>query len=456
MEDQSQQTSPEEDLRTVSRDYLERTASSASRSTGQSRTRHGEFTFGPATLRHRLGSGQTSANPSPGPAAPSITGVLNSSRRSIAVAPPPRQDDDAASRRFSLAGPQPLDTLAANQPYVDPGYAQLNPAYDQPVNVRPVWGLAKPLPHVLRPGMVPATDELEREVQKQHEEVATQPEARMDLEAGRIEPTLRPDRVSDQLDTIRREREISLYRAYQQLNDESPTVSPYAAPRRRRTSDAPTETPHSRLRETIREEPEDGRPEQQPDQPLEEELPQLPEAIATVKQAREEDALQLPYQDAVPLPAYNAEDDEIHNLHTYWSLIRLRFREPLAELLGVSHSLPRTPDHASTLVNSEMADHGAIHTRFQRESFNDGIARCSRRRRHRSLGMGSRDHDSHLRRRRHIRRTPQPSHITDVVHLPRFPAQQDPSLRRGADGWSISRHADLLRSIPTRTSRPAR
>jgi aquaglyceroporin related protein len=70
-----------------------------------------------------------------------------------------------------------------------------------------------------------------------------------------------------------------------------------------------------------------------------EEFPQLSEAIAGVKQAREEreeqEEFKAPYQDVVPLPAYQAEDDEVHNLHTYWSVVRLRFREPLAELLAV-------------------------------------------------------------------------------------------------------------------------
>jgi aquaglyceroporin related protein len=40
--------------------------------------------------------------------------------------------------------------------------------------------------------------------------------------------------------------------------------------------------------------------------------------------------------DAIPLKAYEEDTDEIHNLHTRWSVIRLRFREPLAELLAVS------------------------------------------------------------------------------------------------------------------------
>jgi aquaglyceroporin related protein len=35
------------------------------------------------------------------------------------------------------------------------------------------------------------------------------------------------------------------------------------------------------------------------------------------------------------LEPYDPELDEIHNLHTHWSVIRLKFREPLAELLAV-------------------------------------------------------------------------------------------------------------------------
>lgn len=41
------------------------------------------------------------------------------------------------------------------------------------------------------------------------------------------------------------------------------------------------------------------------------------------------------HREDIHLPAYDAEADEIHNLHTHWSVIRVRFREPLAELLAV-------------------------------------------------------------------------------------------------------------------------
>ncbi|KAL6249630.1 hypothetical protein RBB50_003483 [Rhinocladiella similis] len=317
MENNAQTNDPEEQRpRVSSREYSGHSIPEST-SPAHSRPRYAEFGFGPASLRHRVAS----TVGSPGPAR-SFLAPRDYNRTSVAIAPSTFQDPDTASRTFSLAGPAPIDANTANQPYVDPGYAQLNPAYDQPPNVRPVWGLAKPLPRVLRPGMVPAKDELEQEAVEERE---APPSA--DIEAGRIEPTLRLDKASSQLDTIRRERELSLFRAYQHHLSESPTLSPVGA--RRRSSDARTETPSTRLRthQTI---PEESLPDV-------EAFPQLSEAIATVHQAREEhEEAKDPYQDAVPLPAYQAEGDEVHNLHTYWSIIRLRFREPLAELLAIT------------------------------------------------------------------------------------------------------------------------
>jgi aquaglyceroporin related protein len=117
---------------------------------------------------------------------------------------------DAQSATFTLAGPQQIDTLAANQPHVDPGYAELNPAYDQPVNTRPVWGLAKPLPRVIRPGMVPTKSELKLQIP----EPQKQDPANVDLEQGRVEPTLRLGRISSQLQSARQQRENRLLRSY--------------------------------------------------------------------------------------------------------------------------------------------------------------------------------------------------------------------------------------------------
>jgi len=87
----------------------------------------------------------------------------------------------------------------------DPGYAELNPAYDQPVNTRPVWGIAKPLPRVIRPGMVPTRSELKLQIPTA--EAQKQDPANADLERGRVEPTLRLNRISAQLQSLRQERE---------------------------------------------------------------------------------------------------------------------------------------------------------------------------------------------------------------------------------------------------------
>lgn len=284
--------------------------------------------FRQPSIRRRYGSTQPS--PSPAPSRP--WRYQESDRRSVAIAPS-TLNDDSASRKFSLAGPAPFESLNANLAYVDPGYTQLNPTYDQPANARPVWGLAKPLPHVLRPGMVPTKDELRKEVAKQED----QAESASDLESGRIEPSLRPGKITHQLDDLRRQREIQLVESYhqQRYGATSPEFSPLMRPYK--GSPVPNKIPEIRspLNESIIEEDEEYRHRtSDPD------LSGLEEAISKVNRAKDQDyESRVPYQDAIPLTAYDAEDDEIHNLHTYWSVVRLRFREPLAELLGVSLSI---------------------------------------------------------------------------------------------------------------------
>lgn len=259
---------------------------------------------------------------------------MDSDRRSVAIAPPGTDDNDTASHKFSLAGPAPYESLHANQPYVDPGYAHLNPAYDQPANMRPVWGLAKPLPHVLRPGMVPTKEELKKEVSQKEGDTEDQAESVTDLESGRIESSLRPGKITHQLDDVRRQREIRLYETFQQqeYGQASPQYSPYARPHK--GSPAPHKIPdiQAHFDEPIIEEDEEYRHRtSDPD------LTGLSEAVSKVNKAKDESyETRYPYQDAIPLSAYEVEDDEIHNLHTYWSVVRLRFREPLAELLGIT------------------------------------------------------------------------------------------------------------------------
>lgn len=119
------------------------------------------------------------------------------------------------SRGLSLAGPppEPIPQLqAVYEPYVHPEYASLNPAFAQPANSKPVWSLAKPLPRVIRPGMVPTTSEVFESAQdaqlpaENSQKVGLEVDPN-DLEAGRIELKLNPNKVSAQLKDSRARRE---------------------------------------------------------------------------------------------------------------------------------------------------------------------------------------------------------------------------------------------------------
>jgi aquaglyceroporin related protein len=260
-------------------------------------------------------------------------------RPSIAVAAVTsgRDQDTQSAANFSMAGPAPVNTIEANQAYVDPGYSQLNPAYDQPVNTRPVWGLAKPLPRVIRPGMVPTRSEINL-APPQPQQV--QDLANVDLEQGRIQPTLNVNKISSQLQNTREERENNILRTFSRTG--GPPVSNLG---RAPSSVAAPLSPPS---EAIEEEDEDlGL---QPLEPKEDQAGSArqgeqttptqhwypDDAASAVTEHEQEGDLDGDYiHGDIPLPAYDAEADEIHNLHTHWSVIRLRFREPLAELLAV-------------------------------------------------------------------------------------------------------------------------
>lgn len=422
-------TSTNEASRLISRDFADQEPLRqlrSVRSVASSRFRQ-------PSIRRRLDS--THPSPSPGPSLP-WRQFIDSDRRSVAIASG-REDDLASHRTFSLAGPPTIDSLLANQTYVDPGYVQLNPAYDQPSNTRPVWGLAKPLPHVLRPGMVPTKEELKKEVLRAEDE----PDSAADLEEGRIEPSLRPGRIAAQLDDVRRDREIGLFEAFQQHGIGSPGLSPFA-----RHSKEPS-TQHnvppdirSPLAHPIYEEDEE-----QTHRPSDPELHGLTEAVSQTNRLKEErEELKLPYQDVIPLTAYEAENDEIHNLHTYWSVVRLRFREPLAELLGVSISQP-------LLFPANEIDHCSIHPRFQCQSCTYRFTRNSRCRRHRHVCLGICYHDRYLHRWWHFWRASESGHLDYALHLSRLPTRQTAIVLHSSDCWRIPRNADYIHYVSART-----
>jgi aquaglyceroporin related protein len=262
------------------------------------------------------------------------------------------RDMEEQSMNFTLAGPGPMDSQAANQPYVEPGYSDLNPAYDQPINTRPVWGLAKPLPRVVRPGMIPTRSELK--IQIPEAEGRRQDPENVDLEQGRVEPTLNLGKITSQLQNARQDRENRFIQG--NLQRTGTGFSPASPLARRQTHASSHVEPFSPGSHAIEEEEEEDlglakpRPNDLapvPEQPLdpvpgqgnqpEGEQGWYPDdaASAMTEKLGADDLDGDWIGDEVPLKAYDPESDEIHNLHTHWSVIRLRFREPLAELLAV-------------------------------------------------------------------------------------------------------------------------
>lgn len=112
-----------------------------------------------------------------------------------------------------MAGPSDPHILrTAHEPFVSPGYADLNPEYDQPHSAKPVWGLAKAMPRVVRPGMIPTIEEvheaaLNPELPAEHsqrEGVEVDPN---ELEAGRMDANLDAAKVRAQVKDARQQRE---------------------------------------------------------------------------------------------------------------------------------------------------------------------------------------------------------------------------------------------------------
>lgn len=262
--------------------------------------------------------------------------------------------DSQSAAGFTLAGPgNPLDTIIANQPYIDPGYVDLNPAYEVAPNARPVWGLAKPLPHVVRQGMIPTKTEVLEQTpsQMRHEKKA---EEEFDLEAGRVESTINPHKISSALQAAQQDREFRLLRTYT-------GQSAFGRHGRRRSSVSSAQL----ARPSVASERQHGRADRHDsDQSSQSQVHTVKKLDAVAEQQTpdennhpnekgwimedtlavtpvQEDKMEDDWiEDPDDLKPYDPELDEIHNLHTHWSVIRLQFREPLAELLAVRSAPP--------------------------------------------------------------------------------------------------------------------
>ncbi|KAL4884305.1 aquaporin-like protein [Aspergillus karnatakaensis] len=262
---------------------------------------------------------------------------------------------------FTLAGPEETPQLRmAHEPFVHPGYSDLNPEYEQAPNAKPVWGLAKPLPRVVRPGMVPTKEEVleaqmnaERPVeQSQNAGLGDQVDAN-EVEAGRIDLDLDPGKMAAQVDDARAQRENNFVNKL--LTGEAGAgnrISGASGSRLRRPSGVaggtvPTDqlsaVPEGHSGSHTRPDDKAGEGDGAPPDDLEQDLSDEP--LHTVHEhpsAEESDgAEEFPQLDesAYPEDLHPLLQDlvgpEIHNNHTLWSVVRTHHREALAESLAV-------------------------------------------------------------------------------------------------------------------------
>ena len=288
-----------------------------------------------------------------------------------------RPSTNAGRSKFTLAGPEETSQVQqAHEPYIHPGYADLNPAYEQPANSKPVWSLAKPLPRVVRPGMVPTRSEvlnsrLNAELPGENSQKLGLDVDPNDLEKGKVQATPNPAKLSAQLKDSRAQRENNFLNTLQRAGTMSRintgsrlsnVVSQASSARRRRASTASArplevmspawEAEGDQADSDMPPPTEETRPQQVEDfaRPL-----RRPTGLATIPESRPASiapAARLNEDDTASLSTVHVDDglgyledmaplmetyveEEIHNNHTSWSIVRTANREFLAELLAV-------------------------------------------------------------------------------------------------------------------------
>ena len=258
--------------------------------------------------------------------------------------------------KFTLAGPDETPQLRlAQEPFVQPGYADLNPSYEQPNNTKPVWSLAKPLPRVVRPGMVPTKEELLEQLANAQLPAENSQKLGLDvdpndLELGKIEKTTDPRKMAAQVEDARLQREQNFMNKI--LNGDA--VSTRRGSRLSRSSSTRLRRPSQwRASEeqlsTVEEggsqatdETETGiEGESQAkygDDPLRP-VPEEPEQH--LDDSDNDQKFEIPALDHATCPedlhplVQELVEEEVHNNHTTWSVIRTHHREALAEALAV-------------------------------------------------------------------------------------------------------------------------
>ncbi|KAL6692074.1 aquaporin-like protein [Trichoderma pleuroticola] len=253
--------------------------------------------------------------------------------------------------QFNLAGPTDNPQLrTAHEPFVHPGYSDLNPSYEQPNNAKPVWSLAKPLPRVVRPGMVPTKNELlencvNAELPAENSQNLGLDVDPNEIEKGRIEKSADLRKMGAQVADARQQRENNFIKTIlaadaEAASDGLPQLVKTRSSQRRATITRPSiQSPLYTVQEGLSEhtsERHKGSHESQRSAQGEGEFDPGPDEL--IEGNRSLETLRLD-QDAYPEDLHplvqELVEDEIHNNHTIWSVIRTHHREALAESLAV-------------------------------------------------------------------------------------------------------------------------
>lgn len=248
--------------------------------------------------------------------------------------------DENNRQMFTLAGPSPPDegnngrAQNQHQPYVEDGYAELNPAYSQPGNVRPIWGLADPMPRIIRRGMKPSQQEIQADRPKpgeEDEDVLQPTDSQMEQGMG---PKLNLNKLDQSIHDATKERERKYADKYgkkfeppSEMGQESHTrpagfLQQLTPPQEAGEDEEELSKASTRRSDTERQQQhscsEDGHDEEKDEE------------------TNDDVAESTSVQKNEGISPINNIEGELHNHHTLWAVLRTRLREPLAEILAVS------------------------------------------------------------------------------------------------------------------------
>ena len=357
---------------------------------------------------------------------------------------------------YSLAGNTASQTHSPS--YVDPKYYELNPRYRKG-ETEPVWGLAKPLPRVVRPGM--------RKGRQQGEEVVEDKNAERE-EPGGSEPIPQVGMVGDQRAEAGMERiddEASENRGYGHQREEMRRQTSYRRGSRYGRGQVQSRDTARRVASAVSITERMGTPKDEKSDPIDELGATLPSQSSNTNPFEDNktpsrrlvststvafdfasptnDDYDLDLEAGENIDDWSLEKDEAEHYiqeerdtFNRWASIRAKFREPLAECLAVS-LLPLLVTFTDT-----NSDNGSSTHRYSSQS------RCPNLQQHirglsvHKLGMGPRGDDWRIYCRRNFGRSSQPRNFAHALDLPRI------SLPQGSHVY----HCSARGSFPGRTN----